>query len=183
MLKRLCFAIFAVVLILAFSDRALAQQCHDFRALYHQTLWVNLDNNLGDWFTDPDPIRGLLDGQPVSPTVHWIPGVSGGGKGVSGRYSDYTKVWDFGEGNTITVGDYHATFPTPPGNAGMGTFIGTGKISAGTGKFDGATGTESEVGPYLMWIAEGEVSPPCEADKPCLTGKYNASINIRICTK
>ena len=181
---RLTMIVVAVALVLGLSPgNAFAQQaCHDFRALYHQTLWVNLETNDGTWFTDPDPIRGLFDLQPVTPTVEYIPGTPGGGKGVSGRYSGFQKVWDFGNGDTFTVGNYHAIFPTPPGNAGMGTFIGTGKINGGTGKFQGATGTETETGPYLMWSGDGDIAAPCVAGSPCLTGKYNATITIRVCT-
>lgn len=182
-MSKLRFMMMAVTLVIvASSANGFAQKCHDFRALYHQTLWVNLDTGLGDWYTDPDPIRGLFDLQPVSPTAQYVAGTMGGGSGVSGRYSDFKKVWDFGNGDTFTVGGYHAIFPTPPGKAGMGTFVGTGKIIGGTGKFEGATGTENETGPYLEWIAEEAVAEPCVPNSPCLTGKYHATIAIRVCT-
>ncbi len=171
------FMVFAFIM-LVFGASALAQgKCHDFRALYHQTLWVNLNTGVGEWYLDPDPIRGLFDLQPISPLIQYIPGSSAYPNAVAGRYWDYQVIWDFGDGNTITVGDYRASFPLPPGNAGMGTFMGTGKITGGTGVFEGATGTENESGPFLMWTIVDDQG------MPWLTGKYSAMVSIRVCAK
>ncbi len=174
----------ALVLLVCSSSALCQQKCQDFRALYHQTLWVDLVSGAGDWYTDPDAIRGLLDLQPVTPvSVQYIPGKSGGGNGVSGRYADYQKRWDITADDGFLVGDFHAIFPTPPGNAGMGTFMGSGKIIEGWGMFKGATGTEFENGPYMTWMSQGEIGGPCTDSATCLTGKYFATISIRVCTK
>jgi hypothetical protein len=171
------FVAVALALLVCSSSTLAQQRCQDFRALYHQTLMVNLISNEGDWIQDPDPIRGLLDLQPVTPTVQYIPGNSAYPSAVAGRYWDYQQKWDFGNGDTFTVGNYHASFPIPPGKAGMGTFNATGKIMSGTGIFEGATGTEVETGPYLTWITVDENGVPW------LMGKYNAMVVIRVCTK
>src|SRR3974377_2370109 len=69
-------AILATLLVLlAGASRTFAQQnCQNFQALYHQTLMVNLSTGAGDWIQDLDPIRGVLGGKPVSPSVKYIPG-------------------------------------------------------------------------------------------------------------
>jgi len=73
----------------------------------------------------------------------------------------------------FTVSNYHASFPLPTGKAGMGMYNGTGKITSGTGLFNGATGTVSESGPYIIWFAEdGSVY-----------GQYNATYIVRVCMK
>lgn len=175
---RVRFSFFVVVSIFVlFAANTFAQKCHNLQILNNQTLTVNLITNEGDWYLDANSVRGLLDLQLVTPTVQYIPGNSAYPSAVAGRYWDYQKKWDFGNGDTFTVGNYHASFPIPPGKAGMGTFNGTGKIIGGTGIFEGATGTESETGPYLTWVmVDGN-------GVPWLMGKYNATSVIRVCMK
>ncbi len=173
---RLRFLVLAAALVLVFSVSVFAQQkCHDIRVLNQQTLKVNLLTGEGDWYLDLDSIGALFDLQPVSPTVQYIPGTSTSPNAVIGRYSNYQKIWDFGKGDTFTVSNYHATFPVPPGKAGLGTFNGTGKITGGTGIFEGATGTETESGPYVTW-------PTVDGNGvPWVMGKYNGMSIIRVC--
>ncbi len=167
----------AVFVLLLCASSAFAQQkCQLFQALYHQTLMVNLITNEGDWYMDADPVRGLLGTQPVTPTLEYKIGESAYPSAVAGRYWDYQQKWIFENGDYFIVGEYHATFPVPPGKAGSGTYNGTGKIVEGTGMFQGATGTELETGPFLMWVFVDEYGVPW------LTGKYNGMATVRICT-
>ncbi len=175
MRKFSCALAFLIMLIGCGSAFA-QQKCRDLRILNNQTLMVNLITNEGDWYLDANSVRGLLDLELVTPTMQYIPGTSSYPNAVAGRYWDVQKTWDFGNGDSFTVGNFHASFPIPPGKVGMGTFNGSGKIIGGTGKFEGATGTENEHGPYLMWImVDGN-------GVPWLMGKYNATSVSRVCT-
>jgi len=174
----------AVVLMVAFAvafvPAALGQQtCQDFRALYHMILYVDLTSTppSGGWMMDADdPVSGLLDLQPVSPTLGFVQPPASNDTGKVGHDRDTVTTWDFGDGDTITISDWHAVYPNQPGKAGLWTYNGTGKITGGTGKFNGATGTLNETGPYLIWFDFGPQGPTT------VHGKYHATIVARICT-
>jgi hypothetical protein len=177
-MRKLGFAIAVLGALSGLAGVAFAQDgCHDLRALNSQTLTIDPLGN-GGWGLLPGATTGILDGQELSPNyIEYIPGKAAYPNAVAGRYWEYTQVWHFNDKNgretgTLTVTDYHASFPVPTGKAGMGTYTGTGKITSGTGLFLGATGTVHESGPYLFWFSEDG----------WMFGKYNATYVVRVCT-
>lgn len=175
-------AIIMTVIMLGCALGASAQQnCQDLRALNTQTLSVDPQGN-GGWLLLPGATTGVLNGQPLSPHyIEYIPPQEGGSaypNAVAGRYWDFTQKWYFQDANghevgTFTVSAYHASFPVPTGKAGMGNFVGSGKITGGTGIFEGASGSMTETGPYLLWFTEDGWTH----------GQYNATYIARICFK
>ncbi len=173
-MARTLIAIAMMVILLGCVTGAFAQEnCHDFRALNNQTY-----TDATSWVLVRGTTTGLLDQQPLSPDyVEYIPGNFAFPSAVAGRYWAFTQIWYFNDQNgnqigTFTVTDYHSSFPIPTGKAGLAIYNGNGKITSGTGIFDGATGTLNESGPYLFWF---------EADG--FHGKYNATYVAKICMK
>ena len=166
------YIVLAILVVLVGCGAGFAQKsCHDLRALNTQSLGPE------GWTLAPGSTRGVFDGQLLSPYfIEYIPGQIAYPSIVAGRQWDFTQIWHFRDkdGNeigTFTASDYHASFPLPPGKAGMGTYNATGRISSGTGMFDGATGTVHESGPYIIWFApDGSVF-----------GQYNATYVVRVC--
>ena len=176
-MRRTYFAMIAIVVLLGFASPALAQsKCHDLRALNTQYLAVDPLGN-GGWSLVPGTTSGVVDWQQLSPYfIEYIPGNSAYPNAVAGRYWDFTQIWHFNDQNgveigTFTVGSYHASFPLPTGKGGMGNFVGGGKITGGTGIFEGASGSLNENGPYLIWFENGWTY-----------GRYNATYIARVCT-
>lgn len=178
------FLAVAALLLLLCTWSAFAQQkCQDFRALYHMTLCVNLDEKgtctEQGWLMDTaDPIHALLDLQPLTPTMEFTgaPPVSWS-TGVVGHDRGNTTTWHLSDTDSFVVGDWHATYPNQPGKVGLWQYNGTGKIISGTGKFANATGMATETGPYIIW------PDVFDADGPhVVAGKYFATIVMRICT-
>ncbi len=168
-----------VTVLLAGCSVAFAQSnCHTLRALNTQTLAVSPIGE-GSWYLEPGTTSGIIDWQEMSPNmIEYIPGDAAYPNAVAGRYWNFTQIWYFNDKNgheigTFTVTDYHSSFPLPAGKAGMGTYNGSGKITSGTGMFEGATGAVSENGPYLIWFTEDGWTH----------GKYQATYNVRICMK
>ena len=170
-MRNLYFALAILAILLGCGTGFAQQNCHDLRALNTQRLGPE------GWLLEPGSTRGVFDLQLLSPYfIEYIPGESAYPSIVAGRYWDYTQIWHFqdNDGNeigTFTAGNYHASFPLPIGKAGMGMYNGTGRITGGTGIFDGATGKVQESGPYMIWFAEdGNVY-----------GQYNATYSARVC--
>ncbi len=170
-MQKLCFAIAILAILLACGSSFAQQNCHDLRAINTQSLGPE------GWLLVPGATRGVLDQQLFSPHfIEYIPGESAYPSIVAGRYWDYTQIWHFqdNDGNeigTFTASNYHASFPLPIGKAGMGMYNGTGKITAGTGVFDKASGKVQESGTYMIWFGEdGNVY-----------GQYNATYIARVC--
>lgn len=173
-------------LLLLIASTAFAQEkCQDLRALYDMNLFVNPDPTLppeaqGGWFITEEPIRAILDQQGITPALEMKVPPIGTGHGVVGHDNDAINVWHFDNG-TFTTGNAHAVYPNQPGKAGLWRYNGTSKISDGTGDFEGATGTLTETGPYIVWVEFDNSTAPCVAGKVCIRGKYFATIIARIC--
>jgi hypothetical protein len=178
-MRRIYPAIVVIVLMFLTSAGLAQPKCVDLRALNTQTLAVDPLGN-GGWNLSPGTTTGVVNWAPLSPNyIEYIPPASGGSKypnAVAGRYWDFTQVWYFNDVNgneigTFTVGSYHASFPLPAGKGGMGNFVGGGKITGGTGIFEGASGSLTETGIYLIWLGEDGWT----------YGKYNATYVAKIC--
>lgn len=165
------------VLLIGCSIAMAQSKCHTLRALNTQTLAVSPTGD-GTWYLAPGTTSGIIDWQEMSPyMIEYIPGDAAYPNAVAGRYWNFTQKWYFNkdgsEIDTFTVSDYHSSFPLPAGKAGMGTYNGSGKITGGTGIFEGVTGTVSENGPYLIWFTEDGWT----------LGTYQATYNVRICMR
>lgn len=98
-------------------------------------------------------------------------------QGVVGQDRGGKTLWTFGPAGTLLLEQKSVSvFTMSPGKAGIGVFRVTWRIAGGTGRFAQATGTISEMGPYLVWFKPG--------DDPAVAlpqGKYNAEYNGHIC--
>lgn len=195
-MRRTTILALLVMTALVLTTSAVAQNnCKDFRAMYRMYYEFNLVTGEGyGWTIDSGGIVALLDGKVSKPTITFLPGVgtsfwTGRADGMAGVGHDkgQMNVWDLGNGNTFTTGDWHAVYPNQPANTWMpeglegesGTlyvYNGTGKIVAGTGDFASTGGTLTETGPYLQWLS-------FEGDTPFVHGMYHALIVARICTR
>ncbi len=164
-------AIFAmVVALLAIGPLGIAQQKNsfEFRVLYTMSLAFNLDTNEGGWTLDGDSPRAILDGEGITPIIT-VGAVDTSFRGNMGQDRNGTYVFALDADNSFTVSDFHANYEYAPGQAGMVTYHGIGRITGGTGIFSGATGSYAESGPTIMW-------PVVDAQNvPILIGKYQAS--------
>jgi hypothetical protein len=170
-MRKVYFALAILAMLLGCGTSFAQQNCHDLSALNAQSLGPQ------GWFLVPGSTRGVFDHQLLSPYfIDYIPGESAYPSIVAGRYWDFTQIWHFRDihGNeigTFTVSNYHSSFPLPIGKAGLGMYNGTGKITSGTGIFDGAAGKVHESGPFIIWFGEdGNVY-----------GQYNATYIVRVC--
>ncbi len=160
----------AAVLLLAIVPAGIAQQkkSFEFRVLYTMTLAFNMDTGEGGWMLDGDSPHAILNGEGVTPAIT-VGAVDSSFRGNMGQDRNGTYVFDLGEDNTFTVEEFHATYEYTPGQGGMVTYHGVGRITGGTGIFTGATGTYAESGPTILW-------PTVNAQNvPFLMGKYQAS--------
>jgi hypothetical protein len=140
-----------------------SKTCQEFRSLSQQTF----DNAVGGY---SGPAFAVLDGEvlidPASIPFVIPPTTSCNGRTCTDRDAQYRL--NFGNGDTLTYETIVATYPQPPT---FGTYRSTNRIVGGTGRFQNATGTLLEYGPFLAWIdAQGQ-----------LQARYSGEITGKIC--
>jgi hypothetical protein len=94
--------------------------------------------------------------------------------GVVGMDRGAKTLFDFGTAGTLLLEQKsNILYPMAPGKIGIGVYRGTWRIAGGTNRFANATGTISEMGPYLVWPRPGSPDTPF--------GAYNGEFNGHIC--
>jgi len=94
--------------------------------------------------------------------------------GIVGMDRGLTGKWDFGSKGTVTFEQKSvAVYPAHPGTVIYGNYRTTYRITGGTGRFAGATGSFSEAGPYFVWFESPSDLLP--------QGRYNAELSGTIC--
>ena len=153
----------AAVLALAQTAGGQDNKCMPFRLLSQQTLDLTYGyigpsfGLLGDEvLTDMGKAR-----PPVRPPTTTCLGMMCVDK-------DAQYLYDFGNGDTMTLQVETAAYPQPPA---FGTYSGTNKVVAGTGRFRNVTGIVKEKGPYFAWVdSTGQ-----------LQAKYNGEMQGTLC--
>jgi hypothetical protein len=157
----------AAFLLPALAPQAHAQQgCLEFRAIGHGTL--PSPHPLSPYDTWGADIWGYLGGEFLSGYVTGNDGATSW-HGVTGTGPNGSYTYVFGA-DTFVVEIAHATFPFPPGKAGLGYYRGAGKIVDGTGRFQNAWGNIDWEAPFIVY-----------ANASIFIGRANFEIRGNIC--
>jgi hypothetical protein len=187
MRKRLmCMSLLIIVFLMMFSATpALAQQkCHEFRAATqsHLKFWL-LDGvgPIGLWVGKcaakfggfPEMLYAEFDPEELPPPPP--PDYQSFNHGNITIEKGSLSVFDFGNGNTLTLrGNAHFQ-NIPFGASGFSDFQATWKVVDGTGIFAGATGNLLERGPFFVEFGALGDFPPVS------NSLYNAEYSGMIC--
>lgn len=158
-------------------SRAHAQaKCKSFHAIAQAALPTSTPLAGSDVWGGP--LQGTLGGGLLFGVFSGNDGVDtwrgpGGAMG-QGRGGSYTVCTDYPAcTDSFTYEVPTAMFPGPPGQKGIGFYIGnTASIVGGTGRFATASGSLNVVGPAFAWPDNNEFG---------FSGRWNAELSGQIC--